>query len=100
MADAHGYLIAAIESHGISKIVTMSSFGIESSLANMTFIMRWAIANTSLGYKIAEGAGDGIIVVGYPCRSRQPYSNSQVDPSKVNITEPSRLQISEVDLQR
>lgn len=54
MADSHEYLISAMKRHGVSKIVTMSSFGIGSSLPNITFIMRWAIANTSLGYKFAD----------------------------------------------
>ncbi|KFY18714.1 hypothetical protein V493_08395 [Pseudogymnoascus sp. VKM F-4281 (FW-2241)] len=54
MTESHEHLIAAMKSHGISKIATTSSFGIGSSLPNITFVMRWAIANTSLGYRFAD----------------------------------------------
>lgn len=54
MTGAYEGVIAAMKSHGISKIATISSFGIGSSLKNITFIMRWAIANTSLGDKFAD----------------------------------------------
>ncbi|KFY11469.1 hypothetical protein V491_07189 [Pseudogymnoascus sp. VKM F-3775] len=54
MTGAYECVIAAMKSHGVSKIATISSFGIGSSLKNITFIMRWAIANTSLGVKFAD----------------------------------------------
>lgn len=54
MADSHEYLISAMKRLGVSKIVTMSSFGVGSSLPNITFLMRWAIAHTGLGYKFAD----------------------------------------------
>lgn len=62
MADSHEYLIPAMKRHGVSKIVTMSSFGVGSSLPNITFIMRWAIGHTSLGYSFADhDLVDGIL---------------------------------------
>jgi putative NADH-flavin reductase len=54
MSDAHENLVAAMKRHGVSKIATMSSFGVGSSLANITVIMRWAISNTSLGHSFAD----------------------------------------------
>ncbi|KIM94554.1 hypothetical protein OIDMADRAFT_149278 [Oidiodendron maius Zn] len=54
MSDAHENLVAAMKRHGISKIVTMSSFGVGSSLANITVIMRWAISKTGLGHSFAD----------------------------------------------
>lgn len=54
MSDAHENLIAAMKRHGVSKIVTMASFGVGSSLVNITMIMRWAIANTSMAHLFAD----------------------------------------------
>ena len=54
MSDAHENLVAAMKRHGVSKIVTMASFGVGSSLANITVIMRWAIANTSMAHLFAD----------------------------------------------
>lgn len=54
MSDAHENLVAAMKRHGVSKIVTMSSFGVGSSLSNITVIMRWSISNTALGYRYAD----------------------------------------------
>ena len=54
MADAHENLVAAMNRRGVSKIATMSSFGVGSSFANITVIMRWAISNTGLGHSFAD----------------------------------------------
>ncbi len=54
MSDAHENLVAAMKRHGVSKIVTMSSFGVGSSLSNITVIMRWSISSTALGYRYAD----------------------------------------------
>ena len=54
MSDAHENLIAAMKRHGVSKIATMSSFGVGSSFANITVIMRWAISNTGLKHSFAD----------------------------------------------
>ena len=54
MSDAHENLLAAMQRHGVSKIATMSSFGVGSSFANITVIMRWAISNTGLGHSFAD----------------------------------------------
>ncbi|OBT66192.1 hypothetical protein VE03_05132 [Pseudogymnoascus sp. 23342-1-I1] len=62
MADAHEYLIPAMKRHGVSKIVTMSSFGVGSSLPNISFVMRFAIGHTPLGYTFADhNEVDGIL---------------------------------------
>ena len=50
----HENLIAAMKRHGVSKIATLSSFGVGSSLANITFMMKWAISNTSLKYSFVD----------------------------------------------
>jgi hypothetical protein len=54
MSDANEYLVAAMKRHNVSKIATMSSFGVGSSFANITVIMRWAISNTALGHSYAD----------------------------------------------
>ena len=54
MADVHKNLVAAMKRHGVSKIVTLASFGVGSSLPNISLIMRWAIANTSLANAFAD----------------------------------------------
>ncbi|KFY45974.1 hypothetical protein V494_00674 [Pseudogymnoascus sp. VKM F-4513 (FW-928)] len=54
MADSHENLIIAMKKYGVSKIVTMSSFGVADSLPNIAFIMRWAIGHTSLGYSFQD----------------------------------------------
>ena len=54
MSDAHENLIATMKRHGVSKIATMASFGVGSSLPNITVLMRWAISNTSLGHLFAD----------------------------------------------
>ena len=54
MSDAHRNLVASMKRHGVSKIATLASFGVGSSLANITVIMRWAISNTSLGHTFAD----------------------------------------------
>ncbi|KAJ5218193.1 flavin reductase [Penicillium cinerascens] len=62
MSQTHENLVAAMKRHGISKIATVSSFGVGSSLANITVIMKWAISNTSLGYSFADHTQvDGIL---------------------------------------
>jgi putative NADH-flavin reductase len=54
MSDANENLVSAMKRHGVSKIATMSSFGVGSSLPNITVLMRWSISNTSLGYSYAD----------------------------------------------
>jgi uncharacterized protein YbjT (DUF2867 family) len=54
MSQAHENLIAAMKRHGVSKIATMSSFGVGASLENITVLMRCAISKTSLGYSFAD----------------------------------------------
>lgn len=48
MTDAHENLIATMQRHGVSKIATLSSFGVGSSLPNITVMMRFAISSTSM----------------------------------------------------
>ncbi|KAI7968528.1 hypothetical protein EIK77_006547 [Talaromyces pinophilus] len=54
MADTHENLVVAMKRHGVSKIATLSSFGVGSSLPNITVIMRWAISNTGLAHSFAD----------------------------------------------
>jgi putative NADH-flavin reductase len=54
MTAAHENLIAAMKSHGVSKIATLSSFGVGSSFPNITVLMRFAISRTSLGYTFED----------------------------------------------
>ena len=54
MSDAHQNLIASMKAYGVSKIATMSSFGVGASFANITVIMRWAICNTGLKHSFAD----------------------------------------------
>ncbi|KAJ5205490.1 hypothetical protein N7491_003882 [Penicillium cf. griseofulvum] len=54
MSQAHENLIAVMKRHGVSKIATLSSFGVGSSLENITVLMKWAISKTSLGYSFAD----------------------------------------------
>ena len=54
MSDSHENLIAAMKKHGISKIVTMASFGVGSSYPNINGLMRFAISSTSLGHLFAD----------------------------------------------
>jgi putative NADH-flavin reductase len=54
MADAHENLVVAMKRHGVSKIATLASFGVGSSLANINVIMRWAISNTGLANAFAD----------------------------------------------
>jgi len=58
----HENLVAAMKRHGVSKIATVSSFGVGSSLKNINFLMKWAISNTSLRYPFADhNEVDGIL---------------------------------------
>ncbi|CAL5869605.1 uncharacterized protein PFLUO_LOCUS3835 [Penicillium psychrofluorescens] len=54
MTTAHENLIAAMKSHGVSKIVTVSSFGVGSSFPNINVLMRFAISHTSLGHGFVD----------------------------------------------
>ena len=54
MSDAHENLFVAMKRHNVSKIATMSSFGVGSSFAHITVIMRWSISNTRLGHPFAD----------------------------------------------
>lgn len=54
MSDAHENLVAAMKRHGVSKIATMSSFGVGSSFVHISVVMRWAICNTGLAYSFAD----------------------------------------------
>lgn len=54
MSDAHENLIAAMKRHDVSKIATLSSFGVGSSLANINVLMQWAIFNTSLKHPFID----------------------------------------------
>ncbi|KAJ5604570.1 flavin reductase [Penicillium lagena] len=54
MSHAHENLVAIMKRHGVSKIATLSSFGVGSSLANINVLMKWAIAHTSLGHAFAD----------------------------------------------
>ncbi|KAJ5518890.1 hypothetical protein N7453_001312 [Penicillium expansum] len=42
MTNAHENLIAAMERHGVSKIATLSSFGVGSSFPNITTSLRYS----------------------------------------------------------
>lgn len=62
MADSHENLIAVMNKHGVSKIATMSSFGVGSSYPNITVLMRLAISHTSLGHLFTDhNHVDGIL---------------------------------------
>src|SRR5213593_3424703 len=50
MANTHLNLVAVMKRHEIRKIVTMSSFGTGDSFMNLTFLMRWVIKHSNLGY--------------------------------------------------
>ncbi|KAJ5420871.1 hypothetical protein N7465_003390 [Penicillium sp. CMV-2018d] len=54
MTNAHKNLIAAMERHGVSKITTLSSFGVGSSYPNITVLMRFAISKTSLKHPFED----------------------------------------------
>ncbi|KAJ5900372.1 uncharacterized protein N7473_004442 [Penicillium subrubescens] len=54
MTTAHENLIAAMKSHRVSKIATLSSFGVGSSFPNITVLMRFAISRTSLGHTFED----------------------------------------------
>lgn len=54
MSDTHENLVAAMKRHGISKIATLASFGVGSSLPNINVLMKWAISHTSLGHSFAD----------------------------------------------
>jgi putative NADH-flavin reductase len=54
MADSHENLIDAMKRHDVSKIATLASFGVGSSLPNITVLMRWAISNTGLAHSFAD----------------------------------------------
>lgn len=54
MSQTHENLVAAMKTHGVSKIATLSSFGVGSSLANITVLMKFAISCTSLKYPFAD----------------------------------------------
>lgn len=54
MSHSHENLVAAMKKHGAFKIATLSSFGVGSSLANITVLMKWAISNTSLRHAFAD----------------------------------------------
>ncbi|KAJ6142854.1 hypothetical protein N7471_002307 [Penicillium samsonianum] len=54
MSQTHENLVAAMKRHGVSKIATLSSFGVGSSLANITVLMKFAISCTSLRYPFAD----------------------------------------------
>lgn len=54
MTTAHENLIAAMKNHGVSKIATLSSFGVGSSFPNITVLMRVAISCTSLGHTFED----------------------------------------------
>ncbi|KAJ5806795.1 hypothetical protein N7474_010387 [Penicillium riverlandense] len=54
MTNAHENLIAAMKSHGISQIATLSSFGVGSSFPNINVLMRFAISSTSLRHTFED----------------------------------------------
>jgi hypothetical protein len=54
MADSHANIIAVMHAHSVRKIATMSSFGVGSSLPNMTFLMRWVISHSNLQFSYAD----------------------------------------------
>lgn len=62
MSDAHENLVAAMKRHGVSKIATLSSFGVGSSFPHITVIMRFAISSTSFGHLFVDhNRVDGIL---------------------------------------
>lgn len=50
----HENIMAVMKRYRVSKIATLSSFGVGSSLAHINFMMRWAISSTSLRYPFAD----------------------------------------------
>jgi putative NADH-flavin reductase len=54
MTTAHENLIATMKRHGVSKIATLSSFGVGSSFPNITVLMRFAISCTSLRHTFED----------------------------------------------
>jgi uncharacterized protein YbjT (DUF2867 family) len=54
MSDAHDNVIAVMKKRGISKIATMSSFGVGSSYPHITVLMRFAISYTGMKHPFAD----------------------------------------------
>ncbi|KFY04724.1 hypothetical protein O988_00567 [Pseudogymnoascus sp. VKM F-3808] len=86
LAGSHENLIPIMKSHGVSKIVTMATFGVAESFPNISFVMRFAISKTSLGYTFQDhGKVDEILkksgldwTILRPCR----LSNGKKAPVK------------------
>lgn len=54
ISHTHENLVAAMKRHAISKIATVSSFGVGSSFANINFMMKFAISSTPLKYPFID----------------------------------------------
>ena len=54
MSNSNANLVAAMKRHNVAKIAIMSSFGVGSSFANITVLMRWTISHTALGHTYAD----------------------------------------------
>jgi len=54
MSDSHENVIATMKKHGVSKIATLSSFGVGSSYPNINGLMKFAISHTSMSHAFAD----------------------------------------------
>ena len=54
MSVSHENVIAAMKKRGVSKIATLSSFGVGSSYPNVNMLMKFAISNTPMKHPFAD----------------------------------------------
>lgn len=56
MADSNANVVAAMEAHGITKIVTMSAFGVADSWLNMHLLLRATIKISNMSHQWEDHA--------------------------------------------
>ncbi|KAL1613685.1 hypothetical protein SLS54_010382 [Diplodia seriata] len=54
MADAHAHVAAAMQAHGVRKIVTMSAFGVAESAPNLLCAFRLVLRGTNMKYQFED----------------------------------------------
>ncbi|KAH7048435.1 NAD-dependent epimerase/dehydratase-like protein [Macrophomina phaseolina] len=54
MADSHANVTAAMRQHGVTKIVTMSAFGVAESSPNLLCLFRGVLRGTNMKYQFAD----------------------------------------------
>ncbi|TVY35100.1 Flavin reductase (NADPH) [Lachnellula subtilissima] len=57
MTDAHIALIAAMKTHGIRRLVTMSAFGVGDSMPNLILPMRFILSHSGVAYGYRDHIG-------------------------------------------